>query len=331
MAGYNPAGNLSHSAGLPHASAILHRKKALSRLGKKFVFGEACMDDTLEKQSGRIVQWYRLNNLSAGTTPTVEGTSGTGLNYTSNIVQAAISQFSDFITVSDMLVATSIAPELQNAAEVLGYRGGLSVDTMTRRVIDNEQVATAHTLSSANGYLRVSDISAMAKGLQAVDVEPFANNDFLMIIHPFVSYDLINDPAAGGLRDTFKYTNPGSSPMVKGEDRGVVCHIAQTKVIESTNVATPGGGVYRSYFFGDGGIGKVNLSGMAPSKVKDPSKQRFNVTMKPIAEPTLADPEGVIGGFASYKFAFVPVVLEGPAGIAGTYRFKTAETKSSIG
>jgi N4-gp56 family major capsid protein len=331
MAGYNPAGNLSSSAGLPHASAILYRKKALSRLTKKFVFGEPCMDDTLEKQSGRIVQWYRLNNLSAASTPTTEGTSGTGLTYTSNVIQAAISQFSDFMTVSDMLAATSIAPELQNAADLLGYRAGYSVDTMTRRVIDNEAAATTLTLSSANSYLRVSDISAGVKGLQAVDVEPFSNNDFFMIIHPFVSYDLINDPAAGGLRDPFKYTNPGSSPMVKGEDRGVVCHIAQTKVVESTNVATPGSGVYRSYLFGEGGIGKVSLSGQAPSKVKDPKTQRFNVTMKAISEPSLPDPEGVIGGFASYKFSFVPVILEGPAGIAGTYRFKTLETKSSIG
>jgi N4-gp56 family major capsid protein len=331
MAGYNPAGNLSSSAGLPQASAIMYRKKALSRLTKKFVFGEPCMDDTMEKQSGRIVQWYRLNSLAANTTPTTEGTSGTGLTYSGNVIQAAISQFSDFITVSDMLVATSIAPELQNAADLIGERGGLSVDTMTRRVVDAEQASIDHTLSSANSYLRLSDLSAMAKSLQAVDVQPFENNDFLMIIHPFVSYDLINDPAAGGVRDTFKYTNPGGGAMIKGEDRGVVGHFAQTKVIESTNVATTAAGVYRSYFFGEGGLGKVSLSGMAPSKVKDPKTQRFNVTMKAISEPSLADPEGVIGGFASYKYAFVPVVLEGPAGIGGTYRMKTAETKSSIG
>jgi N4-gp56 family major capsid protein len=327
---YTPAGNLSSSAGLPHASSIFYKKKALDRLTKKFVFGEPCMDDTLDRQNGRVVQWYRLNNLTAGTTPKTEGTVGTSLTMSSNVVQAAVSQFADFITVSDMLTATSYAPELQNAADLIGYRGGLSVDTMTRRVIDAEQGSVAWTLSSSNSYLRASDIRGSVKSLQAVDVEPFENNEFFMIIHPFISYDLINDPASGGLMDTFKYTHPENSALVKGEDRGVVTHIAQTKVVESTNVAQPGNSVYRSYIFGKGGIGKVNLAGMAPAKVRDPKTQRFNVTMKALSEPSLADPEGVIGGFASYKFAFVPVVLEGPAGIAGTYRFKTMETKSSI-
>lgn len=327
---YQPAGNLTSSAGLPHASTILYKKKALDRLQKKFVFGDVCMDDTLEKQSGRIVQWYRYNNMTAGTTPTVEGTVGTSLTMSSNTVQAAVSQFSDFITISDMLAATSIAPELDNASDLIGYRGGLSVDTMTRRIIDLEAANTAWTLTSANSYLRLSDIRGSVKAMQGVDVQPFENQHFLTITHPYCSYDLINDPAAGGLADVFKYTNPDKAALVSVEDRGTVCFAGGSKVIESTNVATPGGGVYRTYVFGKGGIGKVNLSGKAPGKVRDPRTQRFNVTMKTISEPSLADPEGLIGGFASYNFAFVPVILEGPAGIGGTFRFKTMETKSSI-
>lgn len=328
---YSPAGNLSTSSGLSHVNTVLYKKKALDRLTKKFVFGEACMDDSMEQNNGRIAQWYRLNNLTASSTPTTEGTIGTSLTYTSNVLQATLSQYSDFITVSDLNMQTSIAPELQNAGELLGYRGGLSVDTMTRKVIDAEHNAVAWTMTGASSYLRVQDIRGMGKSLQAVDVEPFENGEFLAIIHPFVSYDLINDPAVGGLADTFKYTNPTGSALVKGEDRGVVTHIAQTKVIESTNVATASGSIYRGYFFGNGGIGKVALSGKGPASVKDPKKQRFNVNVVPAKGPDLADPEGVIGGFVSYNFKFVPVIMEGPAGIAGTYRFKTFNAVSSIG
>lgn len=327
---YSPAGNLTSSAGLPHASAIVYRREALDRLTKKFKFGKVCFNDTLAKQSGRIVQWYRLNNLTASTTPTTEGTVGTSLAMTSNIIQAAVSQFSDFITVSDMLAATSISSELQNAADLLGYRGGLSVDTMTRRVIDNEATNAAWTVLDANGYLRASDIRGAVASLQAVDVEPFDDGEFLMFIHPLVQYDLQNDPAVGGLADTYKYTNPQGAGLIKGEDRGHVTHIANTKVEVSTNVATPAAGTYRSYLFGKGGVGKVNLAGKAPSNVTDPKKQRFKVLMRTMEEGSLPDPEGVIGGFASYNFAFVPVVTEGPAGIGGTYRFKVMETKSSI-
>ena len=328
---YAPTTNTSTAAGLAHAHAVLFRKKGLDRVTKKFVFGQACMDDSLEKNSGRTIQWYRLNNLSASTTNTTEGTIGTTLNYTSNVVQATPTQYSDFITVSDLNLATSIAPELQNAGELLGYRGGLSVDTMTRKVIDAEHESVKWTPTHPSSYARVADFRGMGKSLQAVDVPMFESNEFLAIIHPFVSYDLINDPAAGGLADIFKYSSPNNSALVKMEDRGVVTHVAGTKIIESTNVATPATSTYRGYFFGMGAIGKVSLSGKGPADVTDPKKQRFNVSIVPASGPSVADPEGVIGGFASYNFVFVPVILEGPAGIGGTYRFKTSNFVSSIG
>jgi N4-gp56 family major capsid protein len=328
---YSPAGMLSTSAGLSHIHTVLYRKKALDRLQTKFVFGDVCQDDTLEKNSGQVVQWYRYNNLSASTTVKSEGTVGTSLTYSSNIIQASVSQYADFITVSDLNMATSIAPELQNAAELLGERGGLSVDTMTRKVIDAEHGQVAWTMVSPDSYLKVQDIRGMAKSLQAVNVQPFDDGEFLCIVHPFVSYDLINDPAAGGLADIFKHTSPEKGALVSAEDRGVVCHVAGTKVIESTNVANPSTGVYRGYFFGKGGIGKVGLAGKAPSNVKDPKKQRFNVAVRTLGEVSAADPEGVIGGLTSYNFVFVPVVLEGPAGIGGTYRFKSFNPESSIG
>lgn len=328
---YTPAGNLTTSAGLAHVNVVSARKKGLDHLMKKFVFRMAAENDTLEKQSGKTVQWYRTNLLGPATTPTTEGTVGTSLNYTSNILQATISQFSDFMTVSDLLLETSIAPELDNAALTLSYRAAYSVDKMTRLVIDAEHPFTSFTPTNPAGYARVDDFRAMRSGLQAVDVEPMADSEFLAIIHPFVTYDLTSDPSANGLADIYKFTNPQGGALIRMEDRGVVTHVAGAKIIESTNVATPAASTYRTYFFGKGGIGIVNLAGEGPSDVRDPKKQRFKIVAKQISEPSLPDPEGVIGGFVSYNFKFVPVVLEGPAGIAGTYRFKTCNHVSSIG
>lgn len=328
---YQPAGNLTTSAGLSHLAAILYRKKGLDRLQKKFVFRSACSKDTLQRMSGRTVQFYRYTNLSANTTPTTEGTVGTSLSLTSKVVQATVSQYSAFITVSDLLEATAIDPVVTNASELLGYQAGLSVDTITRTVIDAESANTNQALLAT--YFRVSDLRVSRSTLQANDVQPFEDNEFLCFAHPYATYDLVNDPAALGLADIFKYnTDVKATPLVKYEDRGTVTHVAGCKVIESTNVKTGtsgGANTYRVYVFGKDGISTVDLEGKAPSDVKDPKKERFKINVIQ-GGASIPDPEGLIGAAVSYNFVTTTVVLEGPAGIGGTYRYKTLDPQSTI-
>ncbi len=204
---------------------------------------------------------------------------------------------------------------------------------MTRNVIDDQ--AGGANLAILGTYARVADLRNAFTQLQAIDVEPFEDNNMLTILHPFTSYDIVNDPAAGGLADIFKYTAPQSSPLVKYEDRGVVTHVAGCKVIISTNVKTGTSGsntTYRMYTFGKGGVGCVDLEGKGPSDVTDPKKQRFKINVINGAPGgSIADPEGVIGAAVSYNFVFTSVILDGPAGIGGSFRYRTSDPISSVG
>ncbi len=329
---YQPATNTSNSAGLAHLASVFYKKTGLSRLMKKFVFRDACMDDMLPKAVGKTVQFFRYSNFGTNTTPTVEGTVGTGLSMTSKVLAATVSQYSAFITISDLANITAIDSQVTAASDLLGYQAGLSVDTMTRNVIDDQSAGTNQSLLGT--YFRVADLRASRSALQAVDVEPFDDKNFLAVVHPFVSYDLVNDPAAGGLADIYKYTNPTGGPLVKYEDRGFVTNVAGCKVIESTNVKTGtdsnSNTTYRVYVFGKGGVGCVDLAGRAPSDVKDPAKQSFKINVVNGGVPSIPDPEGVIGAAVSYNFVFTSVILDGPAGIGGTYRYKTIDAISSI-
>lgn len=327
---YQPAGNVTSSAGLAHLASVYYRKKGLDRLQKKFVFRDAAMKDMLPKQVGRTVQFFRYVNFAANTTPTTEGVVGTSLSLTSRIVSSTVSQYTAFITVADLLQDTALDPIVQNAAELLGYSAGLSVDTIMRNVIDAESANTNQNLLGT--FLRVADLRNSRSSLQANDVLPFEDGEFFAVAHPFVTYDLVNDPAAGGLADIVKYTMPEKSPLVKYEDRGLVTHIAGTRLIESTNVLFTAGSPnkYRVYVFGRNGIGAVDLEGRGPSDVHDPTKQRFRINVVK-GEPSIADPEGVIGAAVSYNFVFSGVVLDGPAGIGGVYRYRTIDAQSSIG
>ena len=327
---YSPAGNNSASAGMAHLANVYYRKKGLDRLQKKFVFRDATMKDMLPKQVGRSVQFFRYVNFGTNTTPTTEGVVGTSLSMTSHVVGATVSQYTAFITVSDLLQDTAIDPIVQNASELLGYSAGLSVDTITRNVIDAE--FTNNTTALLGTFTRVADVRNGRHQLQANDVLPFEDGEFFVVAHPFTTYDIVNDPAAGGLADIFKYTQPEKQPLVKYEDRGLVTHVAGARIIESTNVKKTAGSPnkYRMYMFGRNGIGSLDLEGRGPSDIHDPTKQRFKITVVK-GEPSIADPEGVIGAAVSYNFVFTAVVLEGPAGIGGNYRFLMWDTVSSIG
>ena len=330
---YSPSGNLTTSTGLGHLAAILYKKRGLDILQKKFVFRDACLKDMLDRQSGRTVQWFRYSNLAANTTISTEGTVGSSLTLTSKVVQATVSQYTAFITVSDLLMDTALDPIVQSAAERLGYQAGLSVDTITRNVIDAESSST--NLAPLATYYKVADLRNARHQLQANDVMPMEDGDFFAVAHPFVTYDIVNDPSAVGLADIFKYnTNVNNSPLVKYEDRGQVIRVAGVRLVESTNVKTQSGpNRYRVYVFGRNGVGSVDLEGRGPSEVKDPTKQRFRIKVVPGGPNNLsiADPEGVIGAAVSYNYIFSVVILEGPSGIGGSYRYRTSDPQSTIG
>ena len=328
---YSPAGNVTGSAGLAHLQSIYYKKKALDRLQKKFVFRALCDKDNLPKQSGRTVQFFRYSNFTANTTPTTEGTVGSSLSLTTKILGATVSQYSAFITIADFLQDTAIDPMVTNAAELLGYQAGLSVDTMTRNVIDAEFGGCSQSMLGAT--FRVADLRASRSALQAVDVQPMEHGDFEVVLHPFVSYDLVNDPAAAGLGDIFKYnTDVENTPLVKYEDRGHVTVVAGCRVQESTNVKKTTGSpnYYRVYVLGRHAIACVDLEGRGPQEVEDPRKQRFAINVIP-GKPSIPDPEGVIGAAVSYNFIFTTIVLDGPSGIGGTYRMKLIDASSTIG
>lgn len=325
-----PVGNLSTSSNLPHLATVFYRKKGLDRLQKKFQFDKPCQHDMIPLASGRTVQFFRYQNLPASTTvKSPEGSVGTSLSTQSNTLQATVAQFTDYITVSDLLADTAIDPIVQSNAELLGYRGGLSVDTITRNVFDAEQASTDVTPTGT--YLSASDFRAMSAWLSGTDVEPMDDGFYLSIAHPYVLYDLVNDPAANGLADIYKRNLSEDTALIKPEDRNFVANIGQCKIYSSTNATLVAGtpNKWRVYTFGANGVGCVDLQGRGPSRIVDPKRQRFNINVIK-GERGIWDPEGIIGAAVSYNFVFVPVVLEGPAGIGGSYRFRTMDVPSSI-
>lgn len=329
---YTPAQNITTSAGMAHLATIFYKKVGLDRLQKTFRFREAGMEDDVPKMNGKTAQWFRYNNLAANTTTASEGTVGTSLQPTSRIVQSTVSEYSDYINISTFLNDTAIDNTVENYSALLGYRAGLSVDTITRNVIDVAQPSTDLALTGT--YMRVADLRNTAIQLQAIDALPMDDGQFYNIMHPYVYYDLLNDPAAGGLADIYKYTNPAKAGLVDGgnDPMGTVAVIGGCKVVKSTNVTKIVGSPnkWRTYTFAKNGIGIVALSGSGPAQMTDPTSQRFNIKVARATGNSIVDPEGQIAAAVAYRYVYTTVILEGPSGIGGNYRFRTSDVPSSI-
>lgn len=330
---YNPVpdSNLSNSTNLPHLVLEYHRKTALDRLMTTFLFNEPAQKDMLPKRQGRSIKFFRYSNYAAATTAKTEGAVGTSINTPgSATLTIQVSQYSDYMTVSDLMEATALDPIVDNHADLIGYRGGLSVDTITRTVVDDQASSTNQSLIGT--YLTLKDLRAHAAILNGRNVLPFSDGLFYTIAHPYVTFDVINDPAANGLADTFKHTNPEKAALIKANERGTspVFVAGGCKVVHSTNVAQPSASTWRAYTFGKGAYGCADLEGFSPDRNVDPAKAGFNVRVIRPSANNIADPEGVIGGAVAYKFVFGVKVLDGPVGIGGTYRYITATCPSSI-
>ncbi len=327
---YSPASMLSTNVGLAHTLNYYLTRKALDNLVTNTVFMKACEKFNLPKGNGKTLRMYRYNLLGTNTTAnSSEGTVGTGLStVSSRVVDCSIAQYDDFISWSDLHEFTDIANTAEEYTRLLSIRAAVSTDILVRTMFDNESSSTGVTLTGPAFQLK--DLMLFRTKLQATDVKPMDDGNFLVIMHPNITYDLQNDPTAGGLMDISKYTSLDNARLKKMEDRGYITTAAGCKVIESTNTYSSGS-TYRVYAFGNRCAGVVNLGDMGPTDgIEDPSSQRFKINVYKTNGVSIPDPTAVIGGFVSYKFYFGTVVLEGPAGIGGSYRFKTADAVATI-
>lgn len=281
-------------------------------------------------REGKTLRWRRWMNMPAATTAVGEGFVGTSLSTPPvKILDGTVSQYADFITVSDMLQQTAPDDIMEALADQMGFRAGFTVDNITRSVLDNESGALQTPQAT---YLSVRDFRATSFILQGTNVMPYDNGYYKAFTHPYTAFDVVNDPSANGLLDLYKYTAPEKAGATKLEDRGLVAYANTCEIRQSTNVKMTAGtpNKWRTYIFGKGAVGTVSLESQNINQVHDPNKEMFKVFSKVENSPTLANPTGQIGGFVSYKFSHVAKVLEGPAGIGGSFRFKTIDTPSSI-
>ena len=322
---YAPASNVTTTPTLTHLATVYYERKALDTLKKKFMFREACVPDVMPLRSGKTIQFYRYSLYSANTVPASEGTVGVGLPLTTTTISATVSEYADYVTISTLLTETAIDPITENASDMLGYRAGLSADTIARTEFDAN--VTSVQINTLGTTFAAADLRRSVMLLEGSDVRPQKGDDFVCIMHPYVLYDLMSDNTAGGFIDVLKYQNADKLLAGGTAMSGEAGKMAGCRIVKSTNVGSSGTAPnvkYYTYVVGQGAVGAIDLSGVGPTPVMDPDKQSFKINVIK-GGPQIADPEGMIGSAVSYRFVYAVKTLD-----STTYRYKIILSDSSI-
>ena len=221
---------------------------------------------------GKTIEFRKFAPLDKALTPLTEGVTPDGKSLEVNTVTATVSQYGDYITLSDVLELTAVDNVIVESLKLLGRQGGATLDTVVRNVLQSgtnvtycpkfvngvETAVTSRAGLDATAQLTVDVVQQVVAKLRAQNA-PTINGKYVAIIHPYVAYDLMRDPE---WIDAHKYAQPVN--LYEGEIGEVagVRFVQTTEAKIYTGSGCPSGlAVFGTLFLGDGAYGTTEITG----------------------------------------------------------------------
>ena len=95
-------------------------------------FGQAY---PIPERNSKVAKFRRYEALALATTPLTEGVTPTGKTLTSTDVNATLSQYGDFVTISDVIADTHEDPVFQQAQQILAEQAAQTIETIRYNVV----------------------------------------------------------------------------------------------------------------------------------------------------------------------------------------------------
>ena len=262
----------------------------------------------IPKNSGKTIEFRKFASLPKAMTPLTEGVTPDGKSLNVTAITATVAQYGDYITQSDVLELTTIDNTIVEATKLLGRQAGLTLDTVTRNVLQSGTNVTYCPKVAADGtetavtsragldntcQLTVKVIQQVVAKLRAQNA-PTINGKYVAIIHPYVAYDLMRDPE---WIEAHKYAKPEN--LYEGE----IGEVAGVRFVQTTEAKIYDGGVFGSLFMGEGAYGVTEITGgglqtivkqKGSAGTADPLDQRSSVGWKAIKTAELLIPNYIV-------------------------------------
>ena len=284
--------NTTLSPGLSVENKTFYDKTLLVEAQANLVHDQFAQKRPIPKNGGKKIEFRKFASLPKALTPLTEGVTPDGKSLTVTAIEAEVAQYGDYVTYSDMLDLTAIDPVVTEGVKAIGNQAGLTLDTVTRNVLqtgtnvfycpkaDGTEVTSREALDNTC-KLTAKQVKKVAAFLKKVNA-PKINGDYVAIIHPFVAYDLQNDPE---WIEAHKYTTPEN--IYEGE----LGKMGGVRFVESSEAKVYEGGVFGCIFLGANAYGVTEIEGgglktiikqLGSSGVADALDQRASIGWKAI-------------------------------------------------
>ena len=299
--GSTTIGGVSYASDLSVENKTFYDMTLIDEAQANLVHDQFAQKRPIPKNGGKKIEFRKFVSLPKALTALTEGVTPDGKKLSVTSIEAEVAQYGDYIVQSDILELTTIDNTIVEATKILGRQAGLTLDTITRNVMqsgtnvyycpkkDGTAVASRSALT-AECKLTVDVVNRVVAILKKNNA-PKINGDYVAIIHPLVAYDLMSDPA---WIDAHKYTT--SENIYNGElgKIGGVRFIesSEAKVYFGTTDSCPTGlAVFGCLFLADGAYGVTEITGgglqtiikqKGSAGTGDPLDQRSSIGWKAI-------------------------------------------------
>ena len=268
--------NVTTDAGLAAENKTFYDLALIQEAGPNLIHDQFGQKRPIPKHGGKKIEFRKYASLPKALEPLTEGVTPDGKKLSVSTVEAEVSQYGDYVCLSDVLDLTAIDNNALEATKVIGRQAGLTLDTITRNVLqsgtnvyycppvkaDGTVGAQPADRSGLTGEckLTVSVVKRVASLMKAANA-PKINGHYVCILHPYAAYDLMNDPK---WEQMHQYCKP--EEMYEGE----IGRIAGVRFVETSEAAVytgaendcPAGlAVFGCLFIADGAYGVTEVTG----------------------------------------------------------------------
>ena len=300
----DPNTNVTTDSGLSVENKTYYDMALIREASPNLIHDQFGQKRPIPKNGGKKIEFRKYASLPKALTPLTEGVTPDGKKLNVSKVEAEVNQYGDYVCLSDVLDLTAIDNNALEATKAIGKQAGLTLDTITRNVLQSgtnvfycPPVAADGTVgaqpSDRSGLtkdckLTVAVVKRIGTLLKAANA-PKINGSYVCILHPYAAYDLMSDPK---WEEMHKYCKP--EEMYEGE----IGRIAGVRFVESSEAAIytgtendcPSGlAVFGCLFLADGAYGVTEVTGgglqtiikqLGSAGTSDPLNQRSTVGWK---------------------------------------------------
>ena len=215
----NPTVNVTTDSGLSAENKTFYDRALIEEAQPNLIHGQFGQKRPIPKNGGKRIQFRRYASLPKALKPLTEGVTPEGRKLSATALEAEVNQYGDFVCLSDVLDLTAIDNNVLEATKAVGRQAGLTLDTITRNVLQSGTNVYYCPKVAANGQttpvtdrsgldktcvLTVDVVKKVAAMLKAANAPRIAG-DYVCILHPYVAYDIMSDPH---WEDMHKYCSP---------------------------------------------------------------------------------------------------------------------------